>query len=83
MVNAIRKINPVPELEYTEYVWHEKELKSVANVARRDALEFLPLAAEIGIKPEVREFELGQINEALILLKKGHMQGAGVLKISY
>jgi propanol-preferring alcohol dehydrogenase len=82
VVNAIRKINPIPELEYTEYVWHEKELKSVANVARRDALEFLPLAAEIGIKPEVREFELGQINEALILLKKGHMRGAGVLRIS-
>jgi len=80
-INAIRKIEPLPPLEYAEYVWHEKELKSVANVARRDAVEFLPLAAEIGIKPEVREFHLEDANEALRLLKQGRMQGAGVLRI--
>ena len=83
VVNAIRKINPIPELEYAKYVWYEKELKSVANVARRDALEFLPLAAEIGITPEVQEFELGQANEALLILKAGRMHGAGVLKIPH
>jgi propanol-preferring alcohol dehydrogenase len=83
VVNAIRKINPIPELEYAKYVWHEKELKSVANVTRRDALEFLPLAAEIGITPEVQEFELGQANEALVILKEGRMHGAGVLKIPH
>ncbi len=83
VVNAIRKINPIPELEYAKYVWYEKELKSVANVARRDALEFLPLAAEIGITPEVKEFELGQANEALVILKGGRMQGAGVLRIPH
>ena len=81
VVNAIRKTNPIPELEYAEYVWHEKELKSVANVARQDALEFLPLAAEIGIIPEVQEFELEQANQALVLLKQGRIQGAGVLRI--
>jgi propanol-preferring alcohol dehydrogenase len=83
VVNAIRKVNPIPELEYAEYVWHEKELKSVANVARRDALEFLPLAAEIGITPEVQDFELEDINKALVLLKQGNMRGAGVLKLSH
>jgi propanol-preferring alcohol dehydrogenase len=83
VVNAIRKINPIPELEYAKYVWYEKELKSVANVARRDALEFLPLAAEIGITPEVQAFDLGQANEALVILKAGRMQGAGVLKIPH
>lgn len=82
VVNAIRKINPIPELEYANYVWYEKELKSVANVARQDALEFLPLAAEIGITPEVQAFELAQANEALALLKQGKMQGAGVLRIT-
>jgi propanol-preferring alcohol dehydrogenase len=80
-INAIRKIEPLPPLEYTEYVWHEKELKSVANVARRDAQEFLPLAAEIGIKPEVREYGLEEANEALRLLKEGRMQGAGILRL--
>ena len=82
VVNAIRKINPIPPLDYAEYIWHERELKSVANVARQDALEFLPLAAEIGITPEVREFSLERANEALVLLKQGSMQGAGVLRIA-
>jgi propanol-preferring alcohol dehydrogenase len=81
-INAIRKIEPLPPLEYAEYVWHEKELKSVANVARRDAQEFLPLAAEIGIRPAVREYGLEEANEALRRLKEGRMQGAGVLRIS-
>ena len=81
VINAIRKTNPIPELGYEKYVWYEKELKSVANVTRQDAIEFLPLAAEIGITPEVQEFELGQANQALVLLKQGRIQGAAVLKI--
>ncbi len=81
VINAIRKINSIPELEYAKYVWYEKELKSVANVARQDAIEFLPLAAEIGITPEVQEFELGEANQALVLLKQGRIQGAAVLRI--
>lgn len=81
VINAIRKINSIPELEYAKYVWYEKELKSVANVTRQDAIEFLPLAAEIGITPEVQEFELGQANQALVLLKQGRIQGAAVLRI--
>lgn len=81
VVNAIRKINPIPPLEYAESLWYEKELKSVANVARQDAIEFLPLAAEIGIRPEVQSFQLEQANEALVRLKKGRMHGAGVLTI--
>ena len=81
VVNAIRKIDPIPPLDYAQYVWHERELKSVANVARRDALEFLPLAAEIGISPEIQEFPLEKVNEALVLLKQGRMHGAGVLRI--
>lgn len=82
VINAIRKVNPIPELDYAQLVWHEREIKSVANVTRQDALEFLPLAAQIGIKPEVREFPLEQANEALLLLKQGKMHGAGVLRIA-
>jgi alcohol dehydrogenase, propanol-preferring len=65
VINAIRKINPIPQLEYSEYVWHEKEIKSVANVTRQDA----------------QDFKLEQANQALGLLKQGKMQGAGVLRI--
>jgi propanol-preferring alcohol dehydrogenase len=82
VINAIRKVNPIPELDYTEHLWYEKEVKSVANVTRKDAQEFLPLAAEIPIVPETQEFELEQANEALVLLKEGKMRGAGVLKIA-
>ena len=81
VINAIRKITPIPELDYAEHLWYEKEVKSVANVTRRDAKEFLPLAAEIPIMPEVREFRLEEANEALILLKEGKIRGAGVLSI--
>jgi propanol-preferring alcohol dehydrogenase len=54
----------------------------VANITKRDAEEFLPLASEIPIIPKIQEFKLEYANEALILLKKGKIQGAGVLKIS-
>lgn len=80
-INAIRKVTPLPEMEYAEYLWHEKEIKSVANVTRQDAVEFLPLAAKIGITPEIQEFPLEEANQALVLLKEGRMHGAGVLKI--
>lgn len=81
VINAIRKETPVPELDYTRHLWLEKEIKSVANITRRDIAEFLPLAAQIPIVPEVRAFPLEEANEALRLLKKGGYHGAGVLKI--
>ncbi|OQX54322.1 MAG: alcohol dehydrogenase [Candidatus Cloacimonas sp. 4484_209] len=85
VINAIRKENIDKEnllkLNYGRDLWQEKELKSVANVTRRDALEFLPLAAEIPIKPKVELFDLEDANKALNLLKEGKIQGAGVLKM--
>lgn len=78
-INAIRKITTIPELDYTEHLWYEKEIKSVANVTRKDAQEFLPLAAQIPIVPEIKEYEMKDINEALVLLKQGKMHAAGVL----
>lgn len=81
VINAIRKETPIPELDYAQHLWHEKEVKSVANVIRKDAQEFLPLAAKIPIVPEIQEFKLEEANEALILLKEGKMRGAGVLRM--
>ena len=76
---VIRKRNPIPPLDYARLLWDEKEIKSVANITRRDAREFLSLAAEIPIIPEVQEFKLEEANRALILLKQGRIRGAGVL----
>ncbi len=78
---VIRKRNPIPPLDYARLLWDEKEIKSVANITRKDAQEFLPLAAEIPIIPEVQEFKLEEANQALILLKQAKIQGAGVLKM--
>ncbi|MFQ6035076.1 MAG: zinc-dependent alcohol dehydrogenase family protein [Sedimentisphaerales bacterium] len=85
VINAIRKENrdkdALMNVDYPTHLWLEKELKTVANITRSDAQEFLPLAAEIPIIPKVQEFKLEQANKALILLKQGKIQGAGVLKM--
>jgi len=78
---VIRKRNSIPPLDYVKHLWDEKELKSVANITRKDLQDFLPLAAEIPILPEVEEFRLEEANRVLMLLKQGKIQGAGVLKM--
>lgn len=85
VINAIRKEEIDKEyllkLDYPAHLWLEKEIKSVANVTRQDVSEFLKLAAQVPIKPEVQEFKLEEANEALVELKTGRIRGAKVLKI--
>lgn len=84
VINAIRKEgdkDSLLRLDYPIHLWQEKEIKSVANITRRDVREFLALAAEIGLKPEVQEFALEKANEALIELKTRKIRGAKVLKM--
>lgn len=82
VINAIRKETPVPPLDYAEQLWLEREIKSVANVTRQDALEFLPLAAKIPIRPAVEQFDLEQANEVLYKIKHSQLKAAGVLRIA-
>jgi alcohol dehydrogenase, propanol-preferring len=86
VINAIRKENvdkdSLLRLDYPIHLWQEKEIKSVANVTRRDIQEFLQLAAEIPIKPEVQEFALSEANEALLELKQSKIRGAKVLRMN-
>lgn len=85
VINAIRKETldqqALLELEYPVHLWLEKEIKSVANVTRRDVSEFLQLAAEIPIRPEVELFCLEEANRALLELKQRKIRGAKVLMI--
>ena len=85
VINAIRKEeldkDYLLKLDYPEHLWMEKEIKSVANVARQDVIECLKLAAEIPIKPEIQEYALEDANKALIELKERKIRGAKVLKI--
>jgi propanol-preferring alcohol dehydrogenase len=84
VINAIRKEEADKEilqkLDYPSQLWMEKEIKSVANVTRQDVREFLDLAAEAGIKPEIEEFALKDANKALLEVKQGKIHGAKVLR---
>ena len=86
VINAIRKEDRdrdyLLRLDYPAHLWLEKEIKSVANVARRDIAEFLQIAAGIPIIPQVQEFALEEANAALMELKEGHIRGGKVLKIA-
>jgi propanol-preferring alcohol dehydrogenase len=85
VINAIRKEGADKDyllhLDYGRHLWMEKEIKSVANVARRDIEEFLQLAALIPIIPETEEYGLEEVNRALVDLKEGKIRGAKVLRI--
>jgi len=87
VINAIRKEDYDKDyllnLDYPTHLWLEKEIKSVANVCRRDVREFLNLAAEIPLTPEVQEFALDEANTALVELKQRKIHGAKVLRIGY
>lgn len=85
VINAIRKEetdkNYLLNLDYARHLWQEKEIKSVANVTRNDIREFLTLAAQIPIMPEVEEYPLEEVNRALTDLKEGKIRGAKVLRM--
>ena len=83
VVNAIRKEPADREhllgLDFARHLWLEKEIKSVANVTRRDGEELVQLAAESNIVPTVERYALEQANEALADLKAGKIHGSKVL----
>ncbi len=85
IINAIRKEEKdkpaLLRIDYPRDLWMEKEIKSVANVTRRDVAEFLALAAEIPIIPEIQEFKLEEANQALLELKERKIRGAKVLRV--
>jgi propanol-preferring alcohol dehydrogenase len=77
-INAIH-LDRMPEFDYDSLLWGEREIRSVANMTRADARDFLALAAEIGIDPEVTTYPLGQANEALRAVKADAIDGAAVI----
>lgn len=86
VVNAIRKEDidkdALLALDYPSHLWLEKEIKSVANVARKDIAELIELAAVIKLRAEVQEFRLEDANSALCELKDKKIKGAKVLIIN-
>ena len=77
-INAIH-LDRMPQFDYDTLLWGERQIRSVANMTRDDARDFLKLAAEINIKPKVTKFSLDQANEALLAVKRDAIDGAAVI----
>jgi propanol-preferring alcohol dehydrogenase len=77
-INAIH-LDRIPQFDYDRLLWGERQLRSVANMTRVDARDFLELAAQIHLKARVTTFPLEQANEALIAVKSDAIDGAAVI----
>ena len=77
-INAIH-LDRFPEFDYDRLLWGERQIRSVANMTRSDARDFLQLAAEISLQPKVTVFKLDQANEALAAVKGDAIDGAAVV----
>ena len=71
-------LSDIPSFPY-RILWGERVLRSVANLTRRDAEEFLALAPEVPVRTEVRTWPLAEANQALACLREGRLRGAAVL----
>jgi alcohol dehydrogenase, propanol-preferring len=71
-------MTPIPSFDYA-LLWHERSLRSVANMTRQDAAELMTLAAEIGVRAEIETFPLEDANRALAAIASGSVRGAAVL----
>jgi propanol-preferring alcohol dehydrogenase len=77
-INAIH-LDRVPQFDYDTLLWGERQIRSVANMTRADARDFLALAAQIGLRPKVTVFKLDQANDALLAVKNDAIDGAAVI----
>ena len=77
-INAIH-LDRIPQFDYDRLLWGERQMRSVANMTRADARDFLSLAAELGIRPKVTVFPLEKVNEALQAVKNDAVDGAAVV----
>jgi propanol-preferring alcohol dehydrogenase len=77
-INAIH-LDRIPQFDYDSLLWGERQIRSVANMTRPDARDFLELAAKIELRPKVTVFPLDQANEALSAIKRDAIDGAAVI----
>ena len=77
-INAIH-LDRVPQFDYDRLLWGERQIRSVTNMTRADARDFLQLAAEIKLKPKVTSFPLEKANQALMAVKNDAIDGAAVI----
>ncbi len=72
-------MSDIPSFPY-RILWEERQIRSVANLTRRDAEEFLALAPRVPVRTHTRDYPLAEANRALDDLRKGRLKGAAVLR---
>ena len=77
-INAIH-LDRMPEFDYDSLLWGERQLRSVANMTREDARDFIKEAIEIGMKPQTTLFSLEDVNDALDAVYEEKIDGAAVV----
>jgi len=77
-INAIH-LDRIPEFDYDKLLWGERQIRSVANMTRQDAKDFLQLAGELKLSPKVTVFQLDQANEVLAAVKSDSIDGSAVI----
>jgi alcohol dehydrogenase, propanol-preferring len=73
-------MSDIPSFPY-EILWHERTVRSVANLTRLDGEEFLPLARSVPVRTEIQTYPLGDANRALDDIRHGRVRGSAVLVI--
>jgi propanol-preferring alcohol dehydrogenase len=73
-------MSDIPAFPY-EILWHERTVRSVANLARLDGEEFLPLAESVPVRTEIQVHPLADANRALDDIRHGRVRGSAVLAI--
>jgi propanol-preferring alcohol dehydrogenase len=77
-INAIH-LDRMPEFDYDTLLWGERQIRSVTNMTRQDARDFLQIAADIALRPKITTFPLEEVNEALASVKRDAIDGAAVM----
>jgi alcohol dehydrogenase, propanol-preferring len=77
-INAIH-LDQMPAFDYDKLLWGERQIRSVANMTRQDARDFLAVAQELKIHPQVVVFPLEEANKALVAVKEETERGSAVI----
>jgi propanol-preferring alcohol dehydrogenase len=77
-INAIH-LDHMPAFDYDKLLWGERQIRSVANMTRQDARDFLTIAHELHIRPQVKVFPLEHANQALLAVKEETEHGSAVI----
>jgi propanol-preferring alcohol dehydrogenase len=69
----------MPAFDYDKLLWGERQIRSVANMTRQDARDFLDIAQKLKIHPQVVAFPLQEANKALLAVKEETERGSAVI----